>query len=168
MLARLKPCPYNSFTTVLQQRMGKNPIMQNAGAAPFKTTGQVVSGVGRGAEFLRIAWVQEELRAKLQLVPFPGTLNLRVSPEAREALYARRESFLRIADPSDPTCPGYLQHVILRRNGRVCNSAYLILPELTMYKDVLEVIAAENLRKKLGLKDGDAVEVEMEIEESAA
>jgi riboflavin kinase, archaea type len=145
--------------------------MQQTGAAPFQTTGQVASGIGRGAEFLRIGWVQEELRAKLQLVPFPGTLNLRVSPEAREALYARRESFLRIADPSDPSdpaCPGYLQRVTLRANGRVCHSAYLILPELTMYKDVLEVIAAENLRQTLGLKDGDAVEVEMTIEESSA
>ena len=134
--------------------------MQQADILPFKTTGHVASGVGRGAEFLRVEWVLEELRQKLNLIPFPGTLNLRVEPEARETLYARRESFLRIADPSDPTCPGYLQRVTLRANGRVTGSAYLILPELTMYKDVLEVIAADNLREKLSLKDGDPVEVE--------
>ena len=29
-----------------------------------------------------------------------------------------------------------------------------------MYKDVLEIIAAENLRQKLRLKDGDVVRVE--------
>ena len=134
--------------------------MHNASAAPFKTTGRVASGVGRGAEFLRVPWVLQELREKLCLIPFPGTLNLRVAAEAREALFVRRESFLRIADPSDPTCPGYLHRVILRASGRVCSPVYLILPELTMYKDVLEVIAAENLRQKLNLKDGDAVEIE--------
>ena len=140
--------------------------MTSPGAAPFKTAGWVASGVGRGAEFLRLGWVLDELRRKLGLVPFPGTLNLRVEPEAREALFLHRESFLRIADPAEPTCPGYVQRVTLQANGRACRSAYLILPELTMYKDVLEIIAAENLRQALGLKDGDPVEIEVEIEES--
>jgi len=135
-------------------------MMRNSDTVPFKTTGHVMRGAGRGAEFLGLAWVQTELRRTLSLVPFPGTLNLRVPPEVRDALFARRDSFLRIADPSAPTCPGYLDRVILRANGSVCSSAYLILPELTMYKDVLEVIAAENLRQKLSLKDGDLVEVE--------
>ncbi len=134
--------------------------MRNPDAAPFKTTGRVASGIGRGAEFLQIAWVREELRQKLGLTPFPGTLNLRVEPPARATLFARRQSFLRIADPAAPTCPGYLQRVTLRANGQVCHSAYLILPELTMYKDVLEVIAAENLRQTLRLQDGDRVEIE--------
>lgn len=138
--------------------------MQIPGAAPFKTTGWVASGLGRGAEFLRLAWVLDELRRKLDLVPFPGTLNLRGDREAREALFARRHSFLRIANPSDPACPGYLRRVQLRANARTCRSAYLILPELTMYKDVLEVIAAENLRQTLRLQDGDPVEIEIEIE----
>jgi CTP-dependent riboflavin kinase len=108
----------------------------------------------------------DELQRKLGLLPFPGTLNLTVQTEAREALFRRRESFLRIADPAAPSCPGYLQRVTLKANGRACRSAYLILPELTMYKDVLEIIAAENLRQALGLQDGDPVEVEIEIEES--
>jgi len=142
--------------------------MTSPGAAPFKTIGRVASGVGRGAEFLRLGWVLDELHRKLGLIPFPGTLNLNVQPEAREALFLRRESFLRIADPAEPACPGYLQRVTLEANGRACRSAYLILPELTMYKDVLEIIAAENLRQTLGLKDGDPVEVEAEIEEFPA
>ena len=134
--------------------------MQNTDAAPFKTTGWVVSGTGRGAEFLSLDWVRKELRRELCLIPYPGTLNLRVPPEVRTALFARRASFLRIADPSSPDCPGYLQRVILRANGGVCPSAYLILPEQTMYKDVLEVISAYHLRQKLNLQDGDAVDVE--------
>ena len=36
----------------------------------------------------------------------------------------------------------------------------MILPERTMYNDVLEIIAVENLRQKLRLQDGDVVRVE--------
>ena len=134
--------------------------MPNAGAGAFQAEGWVVSGVGRGAEFLSLEWVQRELRQRLFLLPYPGTLNLRVASEVRDALFARRDSFLRIADPSSASCPAYLQRVILRANGCTCPSAYLILPELTMYKDILEVISAYNLRQKLNLKDGDRVEIE--------
>jgi CTP-dependent riboflavin kinase len=112
--------------------------------------------------------VLHELHRKLGLIPFPGTLNLRVRPEVREALFLLRESFLRIADPAEPACPGYLQRVTLKANDRTCRSAYLILPEITMYKDVLEVISAENLRQMLDLNDGDSVEVEVEIEKFPA
>ena len=134
--------------------------MQNAGANPFRVRGLVMSGAGRGAEFLSLEWVQKELRRQLFLIPYPGTLNLRVPPEDRDALFGRRHSFLRIADPASPDCPGYLERVILRANGGVCPSAYLILPELTMYNDVLEIISAYNLRQKLNLQDEDAVNVE--------
>ena len=126
--------------------------MQDPDAGPFKTTGWVVSGAGRGAEFLSLEWVQKELRRQLFLIPYPGTLNLRVPPEDWHALFGRRHSFLRIADPASPDCPGYLERVILRANGGVCPSAYLILPELTMYNDVLEIISAYNLRQKLNLQ----------------
>ena len=54
----------------------------------------------------------------------------------------------------------FLSKWVLTVNGQVYSSAYLILPELTMYNDVLEIIAAENLRQKLCLQDGDVVRVE--------
>ena len=112
-----------------------------------------------------LEWVQKQLREKVDMVPFPGTLNLQVSPETRSALFARREGFLKIAEPSAPDrpapdCPGYIQRVKLLRGECSYRSAYLILPELTMYKDVLEIIAADNLRDALNLKDGDRVQVE--------
>lgn len=122
--------------------------------------GSVLSGLGRGAQFLALEWVRLELRLKLALECFPGTLNLRISEQVWSELYARRNSFLKIADPSSASCPGFLKGVTLRAHGRVYSPAYLILPELTMYKDVLEIIAADHLRQKLGLQDGDVVRVE--------
>ena len=123
--------------------------------------GRVASGTGQGAYFLSLPWVQRELERTLALRPFPGTLNLRVKPQVREALFPRREEFLRIADPSSPQCPGYLKEVVLNANGRTCSVAWLILPELTMHRDMVEIISPVALRKSLNLNDGDPVDVEI-------
>lgn len=134
--------------------------MRGESSPSFATEGTVASGLGRGAQFLAIEWVLRELRARVGLIPFPGTLNLRISSSVWASLYARRASFVKIEDPSAAGCSGYLRRVVLTSNGQKYSSAYLILPERTMYKDVLEIIAADNLRQKLCLKDGDVVRVE--------
>ena len=131
----------------------------------FKIEGIVASGLGRGAQFVGLDWVRRQLRQKLSLDPFPGTLNLVISADVWLALYNRRSTFLKIADPSSANCPGFLKAVTLRAHGLICPLAYVILPELTEYQDVLEIIAAENLREKLGLEDGDRINVE-EFEDS--
>ncbi|MCZ6489324.1 MAG: CTP-dependent riboflavin kinase [Acidobacteria bacterium] len=138
--------------------------VQEAASGKLKIEGRLQSGIGRGAQFLGLEWVQKQLREKLGLAPFPGTLNLQVSPDACSAVYAQRRGFLKIDDPAAPGCPGYVKRVSLQCGGRSYRSAYLILPELTMYKDVLEIIAADNLREELNLKDGDKVQVEEILE----
>lgn len=159
-LARRHPLASGPAVRGDLQFLEADPIVENRSGGPQRFEGSVFSGLGRGREFLALEWVQRELRQKLCLIPFPGTLNLRVAPEVRNSLYAQRDAFYKIADPSFPSCPGFLKEVILRANGRTCPSAYLILPEVTMYNDALEIISAYNLRQKLDLKDGDAVQVE--------
>ena len=126
----------------------------------MRLQGIVVSGIGQGAQFLALEWVARELERHLALTPFPGTLNLRVAPQTRDALFAERRGFLTIANPASPDCPGYLQRVSLAANGRRCD-AWLILPEKTLHADVLEIISASSLRDTLGLRDGDTVDVEI-------
>jgi riboflavin kinase len=123
-------------------------------------TGIVVSGLGRGAQFLALEWVAVQLRQHLDLTPYPGTLNLRVLPEVRHALFDRRQEYLRITDPASPECPGYVQGITLRANARIIESAFLMLPEKSVHHDVLEIIAAVCLRDALALTDGDPVQVE--------
>src|SRR3990172_8998141 len=102
----------------------------------LKFEGRVASGIGQGAQFLALDWVQSQLQQLLGFTPFPGTLNLRVEQNVRDALFAQREQWLRIAAPATPDCPGYLKKVTLRANGRVVESAWLVLPEKTMYSNV--------------------------------
>jgi riboflavin kinase len=125
--------------------------------------GIVTNGVGQGAQFLALDWVRRELREKLNLAPFPGTLNLRVAPEERAALFALREQFIRIADASSPECPGYLVPVTLHANGRTANQCWIILPEKTVHADILEIISAHSLRAALSLEDTATVRLELEF-----
>jgi len=126
----------------------------------FAVAGIIFTGLRQGGKFLALDWVRRELREKTGLDFFPGTLNLRVPQQIWSELHSRRNSLIKIADPAAPACPGFLQRVTLTANGIVYPHAYLILPETTVYNDVLEIIAAENLRNALGLRDGDAVRVE--------
>ena len=162
--ARTRPAKANPIPQQFRVPTYVN-LMEGDFVVNFKIEGSVASGLGRGAQFLGLEWVRSQLREKLSLDPYPGTLNLVVRADGWSALYARRKTFLKIADPSASNCPGFLKSVVLRGEEFFYPSAYLILPELTMYKDVLEIIAAENLREKLRLKDGDRVSVE-EVEES--
>ena len=131
-------------------------------------TGHVVSGIGQGAQFLALDWVAAQLRQHLDLAPFPGTLNLRVSPEIRRSLFDRRQEFLRIADPhsdpASPDCPGYLKEITLRANGRTSAGCWLVLPEKSVHTDVLEIISAQSLREALALQDGDPVAVDSRLD----
>lgn len=133
--------------------------MPESDPCSFAVDGIVFAGLGQGAKFLALEWVRRQLREKTGLEFFPGTLNLRIPQQLWSELYSRRNSFIKISDPAAPSCPGFLQRVTLGANGLVHPEAYLILPEATVYNDVLEIIAAENLRNSLALKDGDTVRV---------
>ena len=126
----------------------------------LRVDGVLVSGLGRGSEFLAIDWVRNQIKDKTAIDPFPGTLNVRITKDAWESLFARRHAFLRIADPETNSCPGYLRKVVLRSQLGTTQTAYVILPEMTIYSDVLEIISGERLRDRLGLVDGDSVHVE--------
>ena len=134
--------------------------MENRSRSSLWIEGRVASGLGRGAQFIALDWVRQQLRESLGLTPFPGTLNLEVAPEVFRSIFDRRTAFQKISDPSAPHCPGFLCRVALQANGQICGAAYVILPEMTAYQDVLEVISEHNLREALRLQDGDRVELQ--------
>ena len=42
--------------------------------------GKIFSGAGQGAYFTQIDWVQQQCSEKLSFKPYPGTLNLEITP----------------------------------------------------------------------------------------
>ena len=114
--------------------------------------------------FLGMPWVQMQIGQLLSQPPYPGTLNLRIGPEIHSLIFSKRKSFYCIADPSDPSCPGYLKSILMRTSQRSYEDGFLIVPDRSVYEDVLEIVSAVHLRSELGISDGDRIDLEADIE----
>ena len=118
------------------------------------------SGMSEGSYYMSLEGYRKQFRSKLGFDPFPGTLNLRVM---RDSMDERRElntlPFVSIDGFADKerTYGG------ARCYGAVINQktpAAIVMPIRAHYgEDVIEIIAGQNLRKLLRLKDGDLVNV---------
>ena len=120
--------------------------------------GILFSGIGEGAWYVSQPGYRKQFAERLGFNPFPGTLNLRLKPE-----YEDEKRLLE-------TIP-HIQIEGFRDGERtfgpvVCHKTKindsedgaLISAVRTHYAgDVIEIIAASNLREKLGLRDGDTV-----------
>jgi len=125
--------------------------------------GEVFSGGGKGEFFVSMPWAMKQFVEKLGFKPYPGTLNIRLPSEYAPV---RRELDLQHGIkivPNKGFCPGKCFKAIIA--GRI-NGA-IVVPETPGYPgDVLEIIAPLNLRRELGLKDGDEIEVTIVLEQA--
>ena len=120
--------------------------------------GVIESGAGKGAYFTQVDWVVKQCENKLDMTPFPGTLNVRIDDETVHHL----AEFLVSADaeliPDDPAfCVARVKKVMV--NGI---AAALVLPseDVRIHDNrTIELIAACSLKKHLGLEDGDGVTI---------
>lgn len=124
--------------------------------------GTLCSGLGEGARFTQLAWAAREFREKLGFTPYPGTLNLMLSGPAGAAARSRLQQAAGIAIvPPSGFCAAKCFPVTV--NGRI--EGVVVLPEVDDYPaDKFEVLAPVGLRRELGLCDGDAVRLRLEIE----
>lgn len=117
--------------------------------------GVVVSGSGTAKLYVGLPWVRRQLREKLGFEPYPGTLNLKVEKADRKTL----EEKARIEiTPAEGFYRGLLTEVLVEGSIK----AAVVIPLKPGYPgDLVEVVAAENLRKKLRLKDGDLITLQI-------
>jgi riboflavin kinase len=120
--------------------------------------GTVASGLGEGQYYLNKPGYRNQIIEKLGFTPFNGTLNLGVTEDEMTTL-AQVPPASRIKLSS------------FRADGRTYGEAEcigivirdipcaIVLPKRSHHTDVLEIISATHLRKALGLKDGDTVEI---------
>jgi riboflavin kinase len=118
--------------------------------------GVVVSGKGKAALFLSLKSYGQFIAGHLGLEPFPGTLNLKVSPkEKQEFLEGKMKLRLRSFKHEGKTMGGITAYPV-KVDGRV--PALLVTPDKTTHsKDIVEIVAVASLRKGLKLRDGSKV-----------
>lgn len=120
--------------------------------------GTVVRGLEEGAYYVR--QYSERIEKILGFKPYPGTLNIKVEenmPELGKYDKYQIEGF-RKGNRQLGALSAYPVRLHYRSSKVNC---YLITPERTHHKGILELINQHALRKKLSLKEGSKVKVEL-------
>ncbi len=124
--------------------------------------GRIASGLGEGKYFMSIPEYKKQFAELIGIAPFHGTLNVKVDPESIEkfnSLKSKKGIWINGFESKGRSFGGV---AVFHANisGKKCA---VVFPEKGRYKDILEIIDNEDLRKKLGLKDGDEMKVEIEL-----
>jgi riboflavin kinase len=123
--------------------------------------GTLFTGLKEGAYYIGMDGYRRQFRELLNFDPFPGTLNLRLDTPAQveKKRELRLMEGLRVEGFQDgKRSYGAAKCFRAKVNGKHVVAALVI--ERTHHDDtVLEIIAPKNLRKVLGLSDGDEVAV---------
>ncbi|MEM3071961.1 MAG: DUF120 domain-containing protein [Candidatus Bathyarchaeia archaeon] len=127
-------------------------------------TGKVFTGFGEGAYYVSKNGYLNQFVEKLGFRPYPGTLNVKLGEEGGKGVVKSRE-LLKALKPivlqgfeSDGRSFGPVRCFKATVNG--LGKCAVIEAHRTHYgNDVIEVISPFNLRRRLGVKDGDEVEV---------
>jgi riboflavin kinase len=130
--------------------------------------GKVVTGMGEGAYYMSRKVYREQFRQKLGFNPFPGTLNLRLTP-AQAGVRRELETYPAITIKGfsrDQRSFGDVKCFPVIINDRVDGAVALI--NRTHHSDlVLEVIAPVHLRSELGLSEGSDVKITLKTPREA-
>jgi len=127
--------------------------------ASQKLTGTVQTGLQEGAYYMNQDGYRKPLAEKLGFTPFTGTLNLRVNKNQLKQFIAHAQAIPIPGFQTSERGFGPIQCYRVKINQEIGGA--LLLPDRTTHKNVAEVIARENLRKTLSLKDGDTVSLEL-------
>ena len=125
----------------------------------IKLTGKIFSGAREGEKFVSLPWVRRQIEEKLCFAPYPGTLNLILSEES-----TRHRKLLETVSSTE-ICPveGYSSGMLYK--AQVCKlKCAIVIPKVANYpEDCLEIIAADNLREKLKLRDGKSITITVDF-----
>jgi riboflavin kinase len=132
---------------------------------PRHISAKVFSGVGEGRFFLELRGYKKQFEQIYSFKPYPGTLNLRAKENIFESFKPFPAKIVNGFKTGGRTYGLVLTYKAkIRYNGQN-QDCVAVFPQISRYgDDTVEVIAATSLRKKLGLVDGDLVELEPILE----
>ena len=119
-----------------------------------------MEGLGVGSTFTQIPWVRKQLIQKLNVDPYPGTLNLEiVDPRDSQNFWELKSTLGVEIIAEDPSfCNAQCYPVLI--NGRLKGA--IVFPRVKDYpQNKMELIASQNIKQALSVKGGDVLEVEI-------
>lgn len=129
--------------------------------------GVVVEGMGKGRHFVTMSGYSRQFEEKLGYEPFPGTLNVELSPgSVRTRGHLEEIDPIRIEGWQDGDTsygPVYCYPAKLETEERTYRPVHLIVPERTDHKeDKIELVAPDELRETLEIDSGNEVTVHVD------
>ncbi len=127
----------------------------------IKLSGKVVTGMGEGKYYMSQLPYIKQFEKEVGFTPYPGTLDIKLGEES----IGVKEMLLRL--PSGEVQGFETKERVFGKvkffPAKIKNiKAAVVLPVRGHHTDILEIIAAHNLRNALKLKDGHPVQVEVE------
>jgi len=118
-------------------------------------TGKVITGLGQGKQFMSMPEYKQQFQEKLGFTPFEGTLNIEIE---KELILGKPFTVISGFTKGEKEFGS-----IGCFNGKLNKTPVIIIsPEKSQHMpNIIEVIAKQELRKSLHLKDGDEVEIEV-------
>lgn len=116
--------------------------------------------MGVGSLFVSLDWVKEQIREKFGFDPYVGTLNLKMDRDtsSKYQSFTKSRGGILIEPIDDKSCRGKCFEIRIQDEV----DGALVIPLVPNYHhNQIEVIAPVNLRKVLGLEDGDEVTIEI-------
>ncbi len=120
--------------------------------------GLVQSGMGEGRYYISRKQYIVQFQEKLGIIPYLGTLNLKAVPEDLNEIRKLR-GFPGIHIDGFKTEDRTFGDVKAFRAKIQDIDCFVVMPERTVYTEVVEIISQYFLREKLGIKDGDTLQV---------
>jgi riboflavin kinase len=122
--------------------------------------GTVFSGKGKGAEFVNLPWVKKQIIESFGFLPYPGTLNIKLGKD--KIVYTNL--LKRIKGISIIPSNGFSSGKCFKAYLKDFLECIIVVPEIADYpEDIIEIIASTKIRERFQLKDGDLVEVKIEL-----
>lgn len=125
--------------------------------------GTLVSGMGEGAYYMSLKGYTRQFKARIGYVPFPGTLNVKIGKKEQVEALRQLNAIpgAKIDGFSDgKRTYGWVKCFGCTVNGKV--ACHVIQLERTHHdQSVIELISKVEIRKKMGLENGDKVSVKI-------
>lgn len=129
--------------------------------------GILVSGMGEGAYYMSLKGYTKQFKSKINYIPFPGTLNVKLSKKeyVETSLQFRTLNGVLIKSFSDDKRTyGWVKCFKAKLNNSV--DCHLIILERTHHDNsIIELISKSNIRKSGKLRDGSKLTIKIPISE---
>ena len=122
--------------------------------------GIAVHGLGKAAPFTELDWVRSQLLDKLDIQPYPGTFNVRLTRPDQVKLWETLKQLpgIGIDEPEENSCAAVCYPVLVNDTLR----GAILVPGVRGYPvDKIEIVARESIRRALGTKDGDPITLQV-------